>query len=53
MAVFALCNICSRPAFFTCSACGKSVCGHHYNSKSGLCTDCEGGRLVELPPPPV
>ncbi len=50
VSVFALCATCGRPAFFSCKQCGRPICDKHYSVRSGVCTSCEGGRMVELPP---
>ncbi|HLE45966.1 MAG TPA: hypothetical protein VI915_03110 [Thermoplasmata archaeon] len=50
MSLYPLCAVCAKPAFYACRSCGRSVCDGHYNPKYGLCSACEGGRLVELPP---
>ncbi len=50
MSLYPLCAVCTKPAFFACRSCGKPTCDAHYNPKTGLCSACEGGRLVELPP---
>lgn len=50
VSVFALCATCGRPAFFSCKQCGRPTCDKHYSVRSGVCTGCEGGRMVELPP---
>lgn len=35
-----LCMICGKPAQFTCSICGKLVCGDHYYPKARMCSHC-------------
>ena len=34
------CYICSAPAMFTCSVCGRSVCIQCYDKESRLCSKC-------------
>ena len=34
------CNICGRPAHFTCSICGQLVCEQHFDSRVKMCSTC-------------
>ena len=34
------CHICSAPAMFTCTVCGRLVCIECYNKQSRLCKNC-------------
>jgi len=40
-----LCDICGKVSatLFTCSLCGKRVCGNCYDPKKGICKICLGG----------
>ena len=40
MEVLGLCSICSRPARYSCSMCGRLVCPQHYDKHSRLCDQC-------------
>jgi hypothetical protein len=41
MSVTGLCQLCERgQAQFACDRCGTVVCDDHYDSATGLCTEC-------------
>lgn len=41
MTVETLCQICeAAPAEHQCSRCGALVCSTHYDTETGLCTEC-------------
>lgn len=44
MSVTGLCQICEqKEAIHQCTRCGALVCKDHYDSSTGLCTDCATG----------
>ena len=34
------CNICGRPARFTCAICGQLVCERHFDARTKMCATC-------------
>lgn len=41
MSVEGLCQICEKaPATHQCARCASLVCTEHYDTDTGLCTDC-------------
>jgi hypothetical protein len=45
MSVAGLCEICEASTVTdSCDRCGRVVCGDHYDTETGYCTDC----LAEL-----
>ncbi|MEM0448514.1 MAG: hypothetical protein QW520_01660 [Methanomassiliicoccales archaeon] len=40
MEILGPCMICSAPARFTCTICGRLVCADHYYPKAGMCSHC-------------
>jgi len=44
MSVSGVCYICSETANHTCDSCGGIVCEEHYDTGSGFCDRCAGGR---------
>ncbi|MFQ6135842.1 MAG: orotate phosphoribosyltransferase [Candidatus Hydrothermarchaeales archaeon] len=39
-----ICSVCGRVStLYTCSVCGKSVCGMHYIAEKGICNLCGRG----------
>ncbi|MHC1708813.1 MAG: hypothetical protein AB9819_00155 [Methanomassiliicoccales archaeon] len=44
MEVLGLCSICSRPARYSCTMCGRLVCPSHYDKHGRLCDQCSPER---------
>jgi len=42
MKMLGICNICGRPANYTCSMCGGFVCPNHYDFSISVCVKCRG-----------
>lgn len=44
MSVEGLCAICeSSTADYGCDLCGRMVCETHYETDTGMCTECQAG----------
>ena len=45
MDVMGLCSICGKPSeMYTCTLCGKNVCGNCFDRLHGICNNCKSGR---------
>ena len=45
MDLMGLCSICGKPsAMFTCSLCGRLVCGNCFDSHNSVCSNCKVGK---------
>lgn len=44
MEVLGLCSICTRPARYSCSLCGRPVCAEHYDKHNRMCYHCSPDR---------
>ena len=45
MDLMGLCSICGKPgAMFSCSLCGKLVCGGCFDSQNHVCSSCGVGK---------
>ena len=42
MTLTGICTICSKPAMYSCSFCGKVVCIEHYVKDKRMCSSCMG-----------
>lgn len=42
--VMKLCHICGKPAKSACKMCGRPSCSDHYDAKTGMCSECAGGK---------
>ena len=42
MSLTSNCYICSKPAMYTCSFCGKIACDECYDKSKRLCKNCLG-----------
>ncbi len=40
MSLTGICYICSKPAMYTCSFCGKIACIDHYSKDNRVCSNC-------------
>ncbi|HDN50692.1 MAG: orotate phosphoribosyltransferase [Thermoplasmata archaeon] len=42
MELSGLCSVCGKPGrMYTCSICGRNVCGAHFDMTHGMCSMCE------------
>lgn len=48
MGVVGICSICGAGhAMYTCSLCGRIVCGNCFDSKHGVCKNCKKGKTLK------
>ncbi|HOE53199.1 MAG TPA: hypothetical protein PKO24_06175 [Methanomassiliicoccales archaeon] len=47
MEVLGLCSLCSKPARYSCSLCGRPVCLEHFDRYAHLCYHCSPDKKDE------